>query len=91
MNSQSTVFIVQVSMKTAVLRLQFHWSIILGVLHGVPDHTYMGLLIKYLQTYLSHFQFTETQQATSLYCSRKSTLPSGTIISLDTPLSFIWG
>ena len=44
MNSQSTVFIVQVSMKTAVLRLQFHWSIILGVLHGLPDHTYMGLL-----------------------------------------------
>ena len=29
--------------------------------------------------------------ATSLYCSPKSTLPSGTIISLDTPLSFIWG
>ena len=28
--------------------------------------------------------------ATSLYCSPKSTLASGTIISLDTPLSFVW-
>ena len=69
--TQSTDYIVQVSMKTAVLGLQF--------------------LIKSLHTYLSHFQFTETQEATFLYCSPKSTLPSGTIISLDTPLSFVWG
>ena len=32
MKPWSTVFIVQVSMKTEVLGLQFHWSIILGVL-----------------------------------------------------------
>ena len=96
-----TVCVVQVSMKTAVLRSQFHWSIILGVLGSLTTSTplliksslpiYLGLLITSLQTCLSHFQFTETQQATSLYCSRKSTLPSGTIISLDTPLSFVWG
>ena len=39
MNSQSTVFIVQVSMKTAVLGLQFHWSIILGVLGSLTTST----------------------------------------------------
>ena len=33
---------------------------------GLPDHKYMGLLITSLQTCLSHFEFTETQQATSL-------------------------
>ena len=58
---------------------------------GLPDHKYLGLLITYLQTLLSHFQFTEPQQATSLYSSPKSTLTSGTIISPDPPFSCTQG
>ena len=60
--------------------------LVLGSLTTSTSFTYQSL-----HTYLSHFQFTETQQATFLYCSPKSMLVSGTIISLDTPLSFVWG
>ena len=46
-----TVCVVQVSMKTAVLRSQFHWSIILGVLGSLTTSTWVYSLHLYGPTY----------------------------------------